>query len=82
LAAQPWTVRPKEPVGGHSHENRDPKINVSTKALPSFLADSMERGRQFASSLVKPAEHVMTWTTPAFCDIRFGFEITMYIANR
>ncbi|WP_087630258.1 MULTISPECIES: pyrroloquinoline quinone precursor peptide PqqA [Caballeronia] len=24
----------------------------------------------------------MTWTTPAFTDLRFGFEITMYIANR
>ncbi|WP_275270284.1 MULTISPECIES: pyrroloquinoline quinone precursor peptide PqqA [Limnobacter] len=24
----------------------------------------------------------MTWTTPAFVDMRFGFEITMYIANR
>ncbi|QBE66982.1 pyrroloquinoline quinone precursor peptide PqqA [Pseudoduganella lutea] len=24
----------------------------------------------------------MTWSTPAFTDLRFGFEITMYIANR
>jgi coenzyme PQQ precursor peptide PqqA len=24
----------------------------------------------------------MQWTTPAFTDMRFGFEITMYIANR
>ncbi|AFK63186.1 MAG: pyrroloquinoline quinone precursor peptide PqqA [Advenella sp.] len=24
----------------------------------------------------------MKWTTPEFCDLRFGFEITMYIANR
>jgi len=24
----------------------------------------------------------MTWTTPAATDLRFGFEITMYIANR
>ncbi|MDY7545690.1 pyrroloquinoline quinone precursor peptide PqqA [Glaciimonas sp. CA11.2] len=24
----------------------------------------------------------MNWTTPAFTDMRFGFEITMYIANR
>ncbi|MHA7685233.1 pyrroloquinoline quinone precursor peptide PqqA [Cupriavidus sp. PET2-C1] len=24
----------------------------------------------------------MTWTTPAYIDMRFGFEITMYIANR
>jgi coenzyme PQQ precursor peptide PqqA len=24
----------------------------------------------------------MTWETPAAIDLRFGFEITMYIANR
>jgi len=24
----------------------------------------------------------MTWNTPAAIDLRFGFEITMYIANR
>ncbi|HLU03353.1 MAG TPA: pyrroloquinoline quinone precursor peptide PqqA [Advenella sp.] len=24
----------------------------------------------------------MKWTKPEFCDLRFGFEITMYIANR
>ncbi|MBM3337352.1 MAG: pyrroloquinoline quinone precursor peptide PqqA [Burkholderiaceae bacterium] len=24
----------------------------------------------------------MAWTTPAATDLRFGFEITMYIANR
>jgi pyrroloquinoline quinone biosynthesis protein A len=27
-------------------------------------------------------ELTMAWTKPDFCDIRFGFEITMYIANR
>lgn len=25
---------------------------------------------------------IMKWETPAACDFRFGFEITMYIANR
>ncbi|MGH8810089.1 MAG: pyrroloquinoline quinone precursor peptide PqqA [Noviherbaspirillum sp.] len=24
----------------------------------------------------------MKWTKPEFTDLRFGFEITMYIANR
>ncbi|WP_118184359.1 pyrroloquinoline quinone precursor peptide PqqA [Paraburkholderia phosphatilytica] len=24
----------------------------------------------------------MTWTTPAYTDLRYGFEITMYIATR
>lgn len=27
-------------------------------------------------------ETAMKWETPAACDFRFGFEITMYIANR
>lgn len=27
-------------------------------------------------------EIAMQWTTPAFTDLRFGFEVTMYIANR
>ncbi len=26
--------------------------------------------------------YTMQWTTPSFTDLRFGFEITMYIANR
>jgi coenzyme PQQ precursor peptide PqqA len=27
-------------------------------------------------------ETIMTWQTPKATDLRFGFEITMYIANR
>ena len=27
-------------------------------------------------------DYDMQWTTPQFTDLRFGFEITMYIANR
>ncbi len=27
-------------------------------------------------------ESAMQWTTPSFTDMRFGFEITMYIATR
>jgi coenzyme PQQ precursor peptide PqqA len=25
---------------------------------------------------------VMKWETPSFADVRFGFEVTMYISNR
>jgi coenzyme PQQ precursor peptide PqqA len=25
---------------------------------------------------------IMTWSKPEFTDLRFGFEITMYISNR
>ncbi|MDB5781941.1 MAG: Coenzyme synthesis protein, partial [Caballeronia mineralivorans] len=27
-------------------------------------------------------ETTMQWTTPSYTDMRFGFEITMYIATR
>jgi coenzyme PQQ precursor peptide PqqA len=27
-------------------------------------------------------ETAMTWETPSATDFRFGFEITMYVANR
>ncbi len=26
--------------------------------------------------------HTMAWQTPSFDDVRFGFEVTMYINNR
>jgi coenzyme PQQ precursor peptide PqqA len=27
-------------------------------------------------------ENTMAWTKPEFSDLRFGFEVTMYICNR
>ncbi|PRD64056.1 pyrroloquinoline quinone precursor peptide PqqA [Malikia granosa] len=40
--------------------------------------------RQIRASLPQPFHwrHIMQWTAPSFTDLRFGFEITMYIANR
>jgi coenzyme PQQ precursor peptide PqqA len=35
-----------------------------------------------SQSHVVSQETTMQWTTPAYTDLRFGFEITMYIANR
>jgi coenzyme PQQ precursor peptide PqqA len=35
----------------------------------------------FSRQLFQETE-TMQWTTPTFTDLRFGFEITMYIANR
>ena len=29
-----------------------------------------------------PEEPAMTWTAPAFVELRFGFEVTMYVQNR
>jgi coenzyme PQQ precursor peptide PqqA len=36
----------------------------------------------FPCQLFFHGDILMQWTTPAFTDLRFGFEITMYIANR
>jgi coenzyme PQQ precursor peptide PqqA len=34
------------------------------------------------ASLATPRRLFMNWSQPAFEDMRFGFEITMYISNR
>lgn len=42
-----------------------------------------ESGDRFV--IIPHANHwrlTMQWTAPSFTDLRFGFEITMYIANR
>jgi coenzyme PQQ precursor peptide PqqA len=39
-------------------------------------------GDQFAHLNHPYRRLTMQWTTPSFADLRFGFEITMYIANR
>jgi pyrroloquinoline quinone biosynthesis protein A len=38
--------------------------------------------RRRSSSSDTREEITMTWETPQACDLRFGFEITMYIAAR
>jgi coenzyme PQQ precursor peptide PqqA len=32
--------------------------------------------------LSRPAEDCIMWTKPEFTEMRFGFEVTMYIYNR
>ncbi|MGH8719771.1 MAG: pyrroloquinoline quinone precursor peptide PqqA [Burkholderiales bacterium] len=32
--------------------------------------------------LSNPKETIMAWSKPEFTDMRFGFEVTMYIFNR
>ena len=34
------------------------------------------------STVTPQGEPSMTWTTPAATDLRFGFEITMYVSAR
>ncbi|ETP61319.1 hypothetical protein BDSB_26625 [Burkholderia dolosa PC543] len=40
------------------------------------------RSTRFFRLTYSTRRHIMQWTTPAYTDLRFGFEITMYIANR
>jgi coenzyme PQQ precursor peptide PqqA len=49
--------------------------------LIPVLADAL-RALQTALGEPTTQETSMTWEKPAACNMRFGFEITMYIANR
>ncbi len=52
----------------------------------AFADDSLRRlaplAGNYKSNFSGTQEIIMAWTTPAATDLRFGFEITMYIANR
>jgi coenzyme PQQ precursor peptide PqqA len=53
-------------------------------ASRSALAKANEAGFQCCNREfnLKIKETTMAWTKPEFTDLRFGFEVTMYIANR
>jgi len=40
------------------------------------------RSDQETYQSIQAKENTMQWTKPQYTDLRFGFEITMYIANR
>lgn len=44
--------------------------------------ESAARLARCFDSSTETRRHIMQWTTPSYTDLRFGFEITMYIANR
>jgi coenzyme PQQ precursor peptide PqqA len=46
------------------------------------VADRRKDAPQFQQLPDTREETTMTWETPQACDLRFGFEITMYIAAR
>ncbi len=55
-------------------------------AAASIIQSMHGRRRCSAKDLMQYAAHTketdMNWQTPKATDLRFGFEITMYIANR
>ncbi|BAO92112.1 coenzyme PQQ synthesis protein A (plasmid) [Caballeronia cordobensis] len=67
-------------------------IEKELKAISVCTRGTFMEGMEFAFStsdcetvrdLARSSKEMnMQWTTPAFTDLRFGFEITMYIATR
>jgi pyrroloquinoline quinone biosynthesis protein A len=51
-------------------------------ALASSNGRRLHRHMIEATSTYSDGGTPMQWTTPSFTDMRFGFEITMYIATR
>jgi coenzyme PQQ precursor peptide PqqA len=46
----------------------------------AFQGTAAHRVRFSIQSSIR--RHAMQWITPSYAEVRFGFEITMYIANR
>ena len=73
---------------GHAevHEFHEPPFISSQMRMAARLPHHLLRRSGFDRRLIKTfssqQEIIMAWTTPAATDLRFGFEITMYIANR
>jgi coenzyme PQQ precursor peptide PqqA len=68
LAANP--ARPANPV----HENHE--LNLMMSRMPAGGRSPIMEARSTSR------RHTMTWETPQAVEMRFGMEITMYIANR
>jgi len=64
---------------GSFHELREAGAVFAGIVWPVFrkTLDTIHRNRRHRSR-----RYTMKWQTPAASDMRFGFEITMYIANR
>ncbi len=66
--------------------------NSKTKSLAAISVTDRQSGTIFALSGCGVISHVMysylneenkmNWTKPAYKDLRIGFEVTMYFANR
>jgi pyrroloquinoline quinone biosynthesis protein A len=51
--------------------------------LTRYRSGGMHRSDAVADVAITRMEDInMQWTTPSFTDMRFGFEITLYIAYR
>jgi len=75
-----------------NHEVRFPAPSMPKRAAPAHtalgtgsLCGTSLQGRLGGSLRIGEVPYrslIMKWETPAAAEIRFGFEITMYVANR
>jgi len=70
----------RETLGRSAHRrNGGVVMTIATMPIP-VCVDMLPRDGNSSSS--QNGGSVMQWTTPSYTDLRFGFEITMYIATR
>ena len=72
------------PRANSATDNAVGSFEFGKMASRSALARADEAGFQCCNREfnLKIKETTMAWTKPEFTDLRFGFEVTMYIANR
>jgi coenzyme PQQ precursor peptide PqqA len=77
-AARPGSTLEIAPIRGSRRAPRDTARDLRNGRRDRLIADTATAARRRPNSR-RPS---MQWTQPAFEDLRFGFEITMYIASR
>jgi pyrroloquinoline quinone biosynthesis protein A len=67
-----------------SNENHEARFSVLSVDRHGLARENRTRtvAAPTVSSLSRPVEDCIMWTKPEFTEMRFGFEVTMYIYNR
>jgi pyrroloquinoline quinone biosynthesis protein A len=61
------------------NENHEPPFMINPQAFPPALC---MMGTIVFNQFVEQLEENDMWTKPAVTEMRFGFEVTMYVCNR
>jgi coenzyme PQQ precursor peptide PqqA len=72
--------QPGRPVTPRHRAHENHETTIKNASFPAGGASDMLG--EAISALTGNEELVMRWETPQAVDLRFGMEITMYIANR
>src|SRR5215469_15904981 len=75
---RPARHRPRGESGSRARQSR----STGPRQRSHRALTSTRHPRQNRLSKVRGKETTMTWTKPEFIELRFGFEVTMYIWNR